>query len=693
MSKTFQKIYKNISKYKFLIFMAIFGLILFFWPQKAQAQIVTSSHLVISEIYYDATGDDAKEEWLEIYNPLNSIVDISGYQITDLSAFFTFPEESQINRQSFIVIAKNKAQFELLYDFSPDYVSLPFSMNNDGDQIILKNNLGELVDFVVYEDGEYCIGDDCFDSSLEAPTGYSLERVPANIDTTEENFITQKYPSPGTTPVELEEVETGIGYIKIKWWPSLDFNASYYEIYISQNPDEKGDLVEKIDDIWETSFIIEDLKPSQKYYIRVKTVSKNEKKFAYSESLEINTPFKPIYSVLTNELLPRPKKGGDFEFIELYNSGTEDVDLSGWFLDDGVGGSNPYQIPAGTIIRAKGYLVFYKTQTKLTLNDTGDQARLFWPNMQLISSSKIYKKAPQNYSWSQVKNKTWQWTTKPTPGKKNIIIIPTGTNDNPQKVNISQVKNLKKGAFVQTEGIVTALPGLFSKYYFYIQDTTSGIQIYYSKAKFPNLKLGSKVRIIGEISEISGEKRIKIKSGKGIKLLGESAQIQPKTIKTAEAKNHQGELVYIQGTITKSSGSTFYISDGSGTIRIYVSSKTGIKKPKTKKGDWVGIIGIVSQTKAGVRVMPRFQNDLKIKLKSGTAQKTKSTASSIIEDVLGASKAEAAAAAVDLAKFQDSDYRVKGDKITDSFGWILTLTGGFLLIFFIGYLFFRRKIA
>ncbi|QDU71703.1 lamin tail domain-containing protein [Mucisphaera calidilacus] len=49
----------------------------------------------------------------------------------------------------------------------------------------------------------------------------------------------------------------------------------------------------------------------------------------------------------------------DGEFIELYNAGTADVDLSGWVLDtrDPFGAGPNYPLPAGSIIPAGGYFV------------------------------------------------------------------------------------------------------------------------------------------------------------------------------------------------------------------------------------------------------------------------------------------------------------------------------------------------
>ncbi|MGC9034604.1 MAG: lamin tail domain-containing protein [Verrucomicrobiia bacterium] len=62
----------------------------------------------------------------------------------------------------------------------------------------------------------------------------------------------------------------------------------------------------------------------------------------------------PIY---INEVLARPSPGGK-DAVELYNPNDFDVDIGGWFISDDFNTPKKFSIPAGTIIRAKGYIVF-----------------------------------------------------------------------------------------------------------------------------------------------------------------------------------------------------------------------------------------------------------------------------------------------------------------------------------------------
>jgi hypothetical protein len=113
----------------------------------------------------------------------------------------------------------------------------------------------------------------------------------------------------------------------------------------------------------------------------------------------------PAYSsaVYINEFIPNPT-GDDskLEFIELVNTSSNVVDLSGWVLDDiADSGSSPFIIPDGTEISANGYIVFYSDQIKLSLNNDSDHVRLLRPDGS-IQDDRGYESSKEGYSYNRV---------------------------------------------------------------------------------------------------------------------------------------------------------------------------------------------------------------------------------------------------------------------------------------------------
>ena len=128
------------------------------------------------------------------------------------------------------------------------------------------------------------------------------------------------------------------------------------------------------------------------------------------------------------EIFPNPEGAdGNKEWIELTNitsdQNSKPITITGWILDDSEKGSKPFTIPPLTIQPNQSTLL-QKTETKLNLNNTQDEVRLFDENQNLIDKvsydTTIQSKA---YALQQIKSATttktlWQWA-EPTPNQPN----------------------------------------------------------------------------------------------------------------------------------------------------------------------------------------------------------------------------------------------------------------------------------
>ena len=133
-------------------------------------------HIIISEVFYDTPGRDSVEEWIELYNPTASSVDLSGWTLSDNSRTYTIASGTIIPAGGFLIFARSTSGFFNLYGFNPDFGDLNLALGNNGDLVSLKNTSGTEIDFVAWEN--YVAG-----WSISASTGQSLARIDLSVDT------------------------------------------------------------------------------------------------------------------------------------------------------------------------------------------------------------------------------------------------------------------------------------------------------------------------------------------------------------------------------------------------------------------------------------------------------------------------------------------------------------------------------
>jgi len=115
------------------------------------------------------------------------------------------------------------------------------------------------------------------------------------------------------------------------------------------------------------------------------------------------------------------------EWIELHNAGPVAIDLGGWFLDDAAGGSEPYPIPAGTVLEPGGFAVFYRRETAIVLDDGGDEVRLLGPAGAVTVVDRVaFGALLPDTSTSRDAAGVWHADWPPSPGGPNWLAGPVG---------------------------------------------------------------------------------------------------------------------------------------------------------------------------------------------------------------------------------------------------------------------------
>ncbi|MDP2790023.1 MAG: lamin tail domain-containing protein [bacterium] len=140
------------------------------------------------------------------------------------------------------------------------------------------------------------------------------------------------------------------------------------------------------------------------------------------------TPTVPIitqpvpHTVMLSEILPDPK-GPDTtaEFIELVNTGDIPVDLTNWKLADT--SKTSYTIPKGIIVPG-GWFVVKRGESGIALNNTGGESVTLTAADGVVTSTVLWQgSAPEAQSYSLVKG-AWVWTGKLTSGSANEYLDP-----------------------------------------------------------------------------------------------------------------------------------------------------------------------------------------------------------------------------------------------------------------------------
>lgn len=117
-----------------------------------------------------------------------------------------------------------------------------------------------------------------------------------------------------------------------------------------------------------------------------------------------------------SEVLPNPSTTeSQDEFIEIYSTDTEAVDLTGWEVRDAAG--TTYTL-TGTVSAGR-YFAWYRADTKISLNNTGDSVTLLQPDGKEVETITYTDSAADDSSYALNSSGQWTWSETPTPFTAN----------------------------------------------------------------------------------------------------------------------------------------------------------------------------------------------------------------------------------------------------------------------------------
>lgn len=145
--------------------------------------------------------------------------------------------------------------------------------------------------------------------------------------------------------------------------------------------------------------------------------------------------------VFINEWLPNPVgKDASGEFVEVFNGGSNSVDLSGWYLK---ANSKTKFVLRGEI-GSGDFLVFKKPQLKISLGNTDGEIFLYDASGNLADQARFYGSAPEGKGFSRMSSGQFVFS-EPTPGATNKFLEKTALINNSYPYGVPLNKPL--GAF------------------------------------------------------------------------------------------------------------------------------------------------------------------------------------------------------------------------------------------------------
>jgi hypothetical protein len=105
-------------------------------------------------------------------------------------------------------------------------------------------------------------------------------------------------------------------------------------------------------------------------------------------------------------------------WIELYNSGDSVARIGGWVLDDGFEDTDAYEIPEGTTIEPRAFIVFYCRETGIVLRAAGGMALLLDEEGEVVDEV-TYEALDPDTSYSLADDGVWYTDWPPSPGAPN----------------------------------------------------------------------------------------------------------------------------------------------------------------------------------------------------------------------------------------------------------------------------------
>ncbi len=333
--------------------------------------------VIINEIFADPTPVIGlpELEFVEIYNRSNKYLDLTGWKLADASADGTISAGILAPNEYKVLCATSSAPS---FQNSVGVSSFP-SLNNAGDDVVLKDTNGLIIDKIVYTDGWY-------QNEIKKDGGYTLERInPLLICSSNQNWIGSNSSTGGTPGIQNSVFNNTPDVTPPTLKIALAQTPNVLTIEFSEPMDETALQLANftvLPTLTETNRVLNGPQPTQmSLFFSQNLLPSTSYSFTLSgiEDCAGNAtnltgtfilPDNPVANdVVINEILFDPLTGGS-DYVELYNASNKVFDVYQWKLANVAGDSvaNKKAIASHFLIFPGEYVVVTKDTNNVKLN-------------------------------------------------------------------------------------------------------------------------------------------------------------------------------------------------------------------------------------------------------------------------------------------------------------------------------------
>jgi hypothetical protein len=340
--------------------------------------------IAINEVAWMGTEFSSDDEWIELYNPGSSAVDVTGWTLSAedgapvISLFGSIPAAGYylIERQDNTTISN------ILVD--PKQIFTTNNLSNSGERLELRNSANALIDTANADRGSWPDG--------SSSTSCSMQRV----DLTEDSDDAWQTATTGNG-----SLDAGGNTICGSPQNTAMIPTSTMTPTITRTPTRT--------------------RTATRTPTRTRTPSKT-KTLVYKPA--------PKSQVVINEFLAQPRAdwngdgtvdSGD-EYIEIINVTTQAVSIANWYLDDQEGDSSRFFLPSVSL-QPGAKKVFFASETGIQLSNLSDSVRLVMQNGTIQDAFTYTSNPVPGQSWCRLPDGTEKWLfgCEPTVATNNRL--------------------------------------------------------------------------------------------------------------------------------------------------------------------------------------------------------------------------------------------------------------------------------